>query len=1459
MKKRLAALMLCGALLCNSNVYASSAELNMDETAGTVLEETTETSETTEQIESSETVEQDDKQSAFPELDDDFLTKETETVETETVEEPVEEPTEVTTTEVDTVIEKTHDISASDLPSYTMQSLCAEFAIDDKPWLQGGYRVIWIDGLPFYIAISDSFDNMLDRIMTAVRANPDSTWAIMKCDSDLDVESISKAAEIYEVDDVFILRYDSEKVAKKDTKKLDRRVDVDFAEVDTEMQIETNTEATTEMNIQPRNLIVATATGNTKTVAVLDTGVNPENDSSWLFDGINLTEENNVADGNGHGTLMSKIIREYSMGSAKILPVKIANDKGEATLLSAFLGIKYAEEHDADIINLSMVTADSVESKCLEYAINDAKNAQVVVSAGNQGSDVKYVSPANVEGAIVVSAVENDGAFAKYSNSGKTIDISAPGSYKGQSGTSCAAAIVSGLLCNKTYEELVASGQDLGDKGWDELYGGTTVGLEKVSGSGTSAGTHEKNSFAFDSCKLLAQVNRTAYGGGNYGYFWAGVQYADGSQISSYKVTATIHSNVTEIGQYLGDVYTLGYPIVGRDGMSWLSETCEKQWGEDTLASSGWGWTYSDGAEVSIGAPWTFDTRQYVWYFPLNCTKVGYHVSNITVSGVQTSFCDLGNGNLCVLQDTNGLGVTNNLGGWYHNTLTCTLSPNTYTMTINENKYNPQTGQWEYFNTRTETATYGSAYTPSYSTPTGYYNHSRDCDSGWTVTGDKTFTVSYYPNTYTMTMYHKYYDPESDSWVDFATTTASALYNSVYTPPYSNTPSGYHNGGRDWDGGWTVTGDGGFNVYYSPNTYKCYFNANGGTVSNSDPLTFTFNSRNFCLGCAPSASRTGFTFLGWYDSAADSNDTDSTANGQQVFDTSSNWSGQNTGVANWGGWLPDSRWYNGLRTARWVYAADATVYAQWKRNQYTVTYDCKTNGGTTDNFTKSVYYDYDIDFTPTAEKNGDTGVYSNTNKDGWVFVGWNTNKNATTGMSSMKMPTKNVTLYAIYKKTITAKFKQYEYTGSSTTANVTSVFNYTHSATVYNNTTTATLTENEVKNITGWKRNGWTTGTTENAALTTNFEINQDTQYYARYSRYVSATFIFGSTKSTLGGTRYRNSYSINTSAPIKITIPAMKAKTSWNNRGWTTATAYNAKVTNNPKTAYGIYDYVTFYSVYSKTVKLSFDVNGGEGSNSSESRTAYYNTSGKSYYPRFTIRDSIHKNAVSFSNWNTMADGTGKAYVAQSTTTLQDSLTLYAAFSNIDVSAVTLDATSLSLIAGDSKTITATVTPGASTRESIIYVSEDEEVATVDSSGVVTGVSAGTTTVVARSASNPDVKAECKVVVSSGSVSVPEKMVLGTQGKITVKSTDKNTTAKLYLSSLSNLVGTETGKEYALVFDTVNNDGTTETKEIGDILASTTDSQDIYFVVHTNIPLSSLLSDKYNATVKYKFVLKGQ
>jgi len=81
-------------------------------------------------------------------------------------------------------------------------------------------------------------------------------------------------------------------------------------------------------------------------------------------------------------------------------------------------------------------------------------------------------------------------------------------------------------------------------------------------------------------------------------------------------------------------------------------------------------------------------------------------------------------------------------------------------------------------------------------------------------------------------------------------------------------------------------------------------------------------------------------------------------------------------------------------------------------------------------------------------------------KSGWTFVGWNTNKDATSALSSLTMKTRNVTLYAIFRKearVITMKFYK---NGASTQTNESGTAvgdNYvTRSCTilaVYNNTT----------------------------------------------------------------------------------------------------------------------------------------------------------------------------------------------------------------------------------------------------------------------------------------------------------------------------------------------------------------------------------------------------------------------
>ncbi len=106
--------------------------------------------------------------------------------------------------------------------------------------------------------------------------------------------------------------------------------------------------------------------------------------------------------------------------------------------------------------------------------------------------------------------------------------------------------------------------------------------------------------------------------------------------------------------------------------------------------------------------------------------------------------------------------------------------------------------------------------------------------------------------------------------------------------------------------------------------------------------------------------------------------------------------------------------------------------------KYNVTYDYGTNGGVSavsaGKVSDVVLSGDAIDLTPKAQK------------DGWEFVGWNTDKNAVNGLTSLKMGTKDVTLYAIYSKTLTGTFYSGK-AGQSETVSVT-IYNTAKSGTI---------------------------------------------------------------------------------------------------------------------------------------------------------------------------------------------------------------------------------------------------------------------------------------------------------------------------------------------------------------------------------------------------------------------------
>ena len=139
-----------------------------------------------------------------------------------------------------------------------------------------------------------------------------------------------------------------------------------------------------------------------------------------------------------------------------------------------------------------------------------------------------------------------------------------------------------------------------------------------------------------------------------------------------------------------------------------------------------------------------------------------------------------------------------------------------------------------------------------------------------------------------------------------------------------------------------------------------------------------------------------------------------------------------------------SGWYDGDTKVgnpgdSYTISGNKTLTAKADINKYTVKYDCTTNGGTCSIADKSLNYGETADLTPTATK------------EGYDFLGWNTDSKATTALTTGPVVKSNTVLYAIYRKTtsISLDSKTAEYTGSAISANQATVADGDSSAITY--------------------------------------------------------------------------------------------------------------------------------------------------------------------------------------------------------------------------------------------------------------------------------------------------------------------------------------------------------------------------------------------------------------------------
>lgn len=134
-------------------------------------------------------------------------------------------------------------------------------------------------------------------------------------------------------------------------------------------------------------------------------------------------------------------------------------------------------------------------------------------------------------------------------------------------------------------------------------------------------------------------------------------------------------------------------------------------------------------------------------------------------------------------------------------------------------------------------------------------------------------------------------------------------------------------------------------------------------------------------------------------------------------------------------------------------------------------------------------------------------------------------------------------------------------------------------------------------------------------------------------------------------------------------------------------------------------------------------------------------------------------KDDYKFSGWNTKSDGSGKSYDSSDSIKIKEDITLYAQWSedtSIYAESITIKGSSY-VTANKTVQMTAEVSPSDVTSNAVAWTVENGTgSATIDSNGVLTGVSTGTVTVKATTKDGSDLSATKEVTVSASDVTVP-------------------------------------------------------------------------------------------------------